>query len=69
MQFSHLCNSVILYPIETKFATKVPARQGSPHSTFQESRSSHFRDMSDQSFGIFFLVFFPLLFAHFTNLL
>ena len=26
MRFSYLCSSVILYPIETKFATEVPCR-------------------------------------------
>ena len=29
MQFSHLCSSVIPYPIGTKFAREVPASKGS----------------------------------------
>ena len=60
MQFSHLCSSVILYPIETQFATDVPARLGSPYSKFEEYRSSHFRDTSSQSLEFFFFVFFLL---------
>ena len=49
-QFSHLCSSVIPYPIGTKFATNVPASYGSLHTKFEENRSSHFRDMSEQNF-------------------
>ena len=37
-QFSHLCSSVIPYPI------------GSLHTKFEENRSSHFRDTSEQNF-------------------
>ena len=48
-QFSHLCSSVIPYPIGTKFATDVPASYGSLHTKFEESRSSHFRDTSKQT--------------------
>ena len=50
MQFSHLCSSVIPYPIGTKFATDVPASYGSLHIKFEENRSSHFRDTSEQKF-------------------
>ena len=50
MQFSHLCSSVIPYPIGTKFATNVPASYGSLHTKFEENRSSHFRDTSEQNF-------------------
>ena len=50
MHFSHLCSSVIPYPIGTKFATDMPASYGSLHTTFEEDRSSHFRDTSEQSF-------------------
>ena len=49
-QFSHLCSSVIPYPIVTKFATDVPASYGSLHTTFEENWSSHFRDTSEQNF-------------------
>ena len=44
---------MIPYPIETKVATEVPARLGSPHSKFEENRSSHLRDTSGQSLGFF----------------
>ena len=50
MQFSHLCSSVIPYPIGTKFAGDVPPSQGSLHTKFEENRSSHFRDTSEQNF-------------------
>ena len=50
MHFSHLCSSVILYPIGTKFAREVPASSGSLHTKFEENRSSHFRDTSEQIF-------------------
>ena len=49
-QFSHLCSSVIPYPIGTKFAREVPASKGSLHTIFEENRSSHFRDTSEQNF-------------------
>ena len=68
--FSHLCISVITYLIGTKFATQLPASQGSLHSKFEGNRSSHFRDTSCQRFGFFFFVFFLLLlrlFAHLKN--
>ena len=55
--FSHLCISVITYPIVTKLATQLPASQGSLYSKFEGNRSSHFRDTSCQSF-VFFLRFF-----------
>ena len=48
-QFSHLCSSVIPYPIETKFAREVPASKGSLHTKCEENRSSHFRDTSEQN--------------------
>ena len=57
--FSHLCISVITYPIGTKFATQLPASQGSLHSKFEGNRSSHFRDTSSQSFVFFSSFFFP----------
>ena len=50
MQFSHLCSSVIPYPIGTKFATDVPASYGSLHTKFEENWSSHFQDTSEQNF-------------------
>ena len=49
-QFSHLCSSVIPYPIGTKFAREVPASKGSLHTNFEENRSSYFRDTSEQNF-------------------
>ena len=49
-QFSHLCSSVIPYPIGTKFAREVPASKGSLHTKFEENRSSYFRDTSEQNF-------------------
>ena len=61
--FSHLCISVITYPIGTKLATELPASQGSLHSKLEENRSSHFRDTSCQSF-VFFLPFFFFVFSH-----
>ena len=62
--FSHLCISVITYPIGTKFATQLPASQGSLHSNFEENRSSHFRDTNYQRFicfSSFFFFFFVFL--------
>ena len=56
--FSHFCISVIPYPIGTKFTTELPASQGSLHTKFEGTRSSHFRDTSCQSFDFFsFFVF------------
>ena len=49
-QFSRLCSSVIPYPIGIKFAREVPASKGSLHTKFEENRSSHFRDTSEQHF-------------------
>ena len=49
-QFSHLCSSVIPYPIGTKFAREMPASKGSLHTKFEDNRSSHFRDTSEQNF-------------------
>ena len=65
--FSHLCISVIPYPIGTKFATELPASQGSLHSKFEGNRYSHFRDTSCQSFDFFPSLFFLLVFAHLQN--
>ena len=60
--FSHLCISVIPYPIGTKFATELSTCQGSLHSKFEGNRSSHFRDTSCQGFDFFFIFFF--VFSH-----
>ena len=57
-QFSHLCNSVIPYPIRTKFAREVPASKGSLHTKFEENRSCHFRDTSEQNFVLISSFFF-----------
>ena len=51
-QFSHLCTFVITYPIGTKFAREMPASTGSLHTKFEENRSSHFRDTSEQNFAL-----------------
>ena len=47
---SHLCSSVIPYPIGAKFATDVPTNYGSLHTKFEDNRSSHFRDTSEHNF-------------------
>ena len=60
--FSHLCISVIPYPIGTTFATESPASQGSLHTIFEGNSSSHFLDTSCQSFNFFFVFFF--VFSH-----
>ena len=60
---SHLCISVTPYPIGTKFASELPASQGSLHSKLEGTRSSHFRDTSCQSFDFFSFVFF-FVFSH-----
>ena len=62
--FSHLCISVITCLIGTKFATQLPASQGSLHSKFEGNRSSHFRDTSCQSFVFFLRFFFSFVFSH-----
>ena len=63
--FSHLCISVIPYPIGTKFATELPASQGCLHSKFEGNHLSHFRDTSCQMFDyFFFVVFFFFVFSH-----
>ena len=64
-QFSHLCSSVIPNQIGTKFARDVSASQGSLHTKFEENRSSHFRDTSEQNFVLIFFVI--LHFAHFAK--
>ena len=66
--FSHICISVIPYPIGTKFATELPASQGSLHSKLEGNRSSRFQDTSCQYFvffsWFFFLSFFFFVFSH-----
>ena len=66
MSFSHLCILVITYLIRPKFATQLPASQGSLHSKFEGNRSSHFQDTSCQSFVFFsfFVFFFFFVFSH-----
>ena len=61
--FSHLCISVIAYLIGTKFATQLPASQGSLHSKFEGNRSSHFPRYELPKFRFFFFVFF-FVFSH-----
>ena len=57
-QFSHPCSSVIPNLIGTKFAKEVPASYGSLHTKFEETRSSHFRDTSEQTFILISSFFF-----------
>ena len=66
-QFSHLCSSVIPYPIGTKFTREVPASKGSLHTKFEETRSSHFRDTSEQNFVLITSFFFVLFFLFFLK--
>ena len=66
--FSHLCISVITYLIGTKFATQLPASQGSLHSKFEGNRCSHFRDTSCQSFVFFSSFFFSSSSSSFRTL-
>ena len=58
-QFSHLCSSVIPYPIGTKFSREVLASKGSLHTKFEDNRSSHFRDTSEQNFVLISSFFKP----------
>ena len=60
MQFSHLCSSVVPCPIGTKFATDVPASYGSLLTKFEENRSSHFRDTSEQNFVLISSFFYSI---------
>ena len=64
--FTPLYLSDDFYLIGTKFATQLPASQGSLHSNFEGNRSSHFRDTSCQSF-VFFLFFFFFFFFVFSH--
>ena len=66
-EFSHLRSSVIPYPIGTKFATDVLASYGSLHTKFEENRSSHFRDTSEQNF-VFISWFFSFSTSSFRTL-
>ena len=66
-QFSDLCSSVIPYPIGTKFAREVPASKGSLHTKFEENRSSHFRDTSEQNFVLISSFFFFYFFISHTS--
>ena len=59
-QFSHLCSSVILHPIGTKYAREMPA---SKHTKFEENRSSHFRDTSKQNLILICSFFSSTLFC------
>ena len=66
MSFSDFCISMIPHPIGTKFATELPARQGSLHTKFEGNCSSHFRDTSCQSFDFFSSFFFSFFVCSFT---
>ena len=65
--FSHCRISVIPYSIRTKFATGLPANQGSIHTKFDGNRSSHFRDKNCQRFDFFLGFFLFRVFAHLQN--
>ena len=62
--FSHICISVIPYPIGTKFATDLPASQGSLHSKFERNCFSHFRDTNCQCFTFYLCFFLFFVFSH-----
>ena len=66
--FSHLCISVIPYPIGTKFATEFSANHGSLHSTLEGNRSNRFQDTSCQSFDFLLLFFFSSFFFVFSHI-
>jgi len=53
LRFSRIYNSVVFYLINPKVAVKVPAYQGRLHTKFEENRTKHFRDMSEQTFKFF----------------
>ena len=61
--FSHLCISVITYLIGTKFATQLPASQGSLHSKFEGNRYKPFPRYELPKFRFFFFVFFFFFFV------
>ena len=67
-QFSHLCSSVISYPIGTKFAREVPASKASLHTKFEENRSSHYRDTSEHNFVLISSGFFASSTSSFRTL-
>ena len=67
-QFSHLCSSVIPYPIGTKFAREMLASKGSLHTKYEENRSSHFRDTSEQNFVLISSFFFSSSTSSFRTL-
>ena len=62
--FSHLCISVIPYPIGTKFATEFPASQGSLHSKFEGNRAPAISEIQAANVSIVFFVFFFFVFLH-----
>ena len=53
MSFSHLCISVIPYPIGTKFPTELPTCRRSLHTKLEGNHYCHFRDTSCQSLDFF----------------
>ena len=61
--FSHICISVITYLIGTKFATQLPASQGSLHSKFAGNRIEPFPRYELPKFRFFFFVFFFFFFV------
>ena len=59
-RFSHIRNSMIFYPKNTKAAVEVPAYQGRQHTKFEENHVKRIRDMSEQTFEFFFFIFCTL---------
>ena len=58
MQFSHLCSSVIPYPIGTKFAREVPASKGSLHTNFEQKSLQPFPGYERTKFRLISSFFF-----------
>ena len=59
--FSHIS---VINLIGTKFATQLPASQGSLHSKFAKEIASHFRDCQSFVFFSSFFFFFFFVFSH-----
>ena len=62
-RISHILNSMVFYPKNTKVAVELPVYQGRLHTKFEENHVKCFQDMSEQTFK-FFLRLFLRLFAH-----
>jgi len=55
-RFSHILNSVIIYPMDDKVAVEVPTYKGRLNIKFEDNCGNRFQDMSEQNF-MFFLCF------------